>query len=85
MNGLEELIRSGFSMVEKNESLEFHNVKITVVDQNTAILINEYKQSMLLTSGDFIQLAGGGSQVWSKSSGEWKLVSISASDKPSEQ
>ena len=84
VNDLEALIRPGFSMIEKSLSLEFSNVKITVINQTTAILVNEYKHSLMLKSGDIIQQAGGGSQVWSKSNGTWKLVSASASDKPIE-
>jgi hypothetical protein len=82
VNDLEALIRPGFSMIEKSVSLEFSNVKITVINQTTAILVNEYKHSLMLKSGDLIQQAGGGTQVWSKSNDTWKLVSASASDKP---
>ncbi len=82
MKDFEALIRSGFSMVEKSESLEFYNVKITVINQTTAILVDEYKDSVLLKNGELVQQAGGGTQVWSKSNGTWKLVSVSASDKP---
>lgn len=82
MKDFEALIRHGFSMVEKSESLEFYNVKITVINQTTAILVNEYKDSVQLKNGELFQQAGGGIQVWSKSNGTWKLVSVSASDIP---
>ena len=82
MKDFKDLIRHGFSMIEKSESLEFYNVKITVINQTTAILVNEYKDSMLLKNGELIQQAGGGTQVWSKSNDMWKLVSVSASGKP---
>jgi hypothetical protein len=38
---LEEIILAGFSAVERIISLEFHNVKVTVVNPSTAILVNE--------------------------------------------
>lgn len=80
IDSLETLISAGFPMVEKVLSLEFKNVKVTVINQTTAILVNEYTQSMLLKSGDTISQSGGGTQVWSKADGVWKLVSVSASE-----
>jgi hypothetical protein len=80
ISGLEAMIPAGFSMVEKITSLEFKNVKVTILNQTMAILVNEYTQSMLLKSGDVVTQSGGGTQVWFKRSGIWKLVSVSASD-----
>mgnify|MGYP001943045101 FL=1 len=78
---LKSLIYPSFDMVEKVEFLKFTNVQISVIDANTAILVNEYEQSILLKSGEVVKSAGGGTQVWSKASGNWKLVSVSASNK----
>ena len=80
IKNLETLINRGFPMIEKSISLEFINVKVTVIDQTTAILVNEYKQSLLLKNGDVVNQSGGGMQVWSKSKGAWKLVGVSASE-----
>jgi hypothetical protein len=77
---LERLVVPGFLMVEKSISLEFKNVKVTAIDPTTAILVNEYQQTMLLKSGSVAKRAGGGVQVWHQSAGAWKLVSFSASD-----
>lgn len=77
---LENLINSGFPMVEKSISLEFKNVKVTVIDPSTAILVNEFKQSMLLKNGATVHRAGGGVQVWHRGGSKWKLVAVSASD-----
>lgn len=82
IDDLRALIKPSFDMVEKVESLEFTNVHISVIDPNTAVLVNEYEQRILLKSGEIVQDAGGGAQVWSKISGKWKLVSVSASSKP---
>src|SRR5688572_787408 len=73
---LEKLISAGFQMVRKIVSLEFSNVKVTVIDASTAILVNEYRQTLLLQNAETVQQAGGGTQVWSRSGNEWKLVSI---------
>lgn len=78
---LKELIESGFNSIEKVESLIFTNVRISVIDLNTAILVNEYEQRVLLKGGAYYDGAGGGTQVWSKTTGKWLLVSISASSK----
>ena len=77
---LEQLISTGFQMVERSVSLEFFNVKVTVVNPTTAVLVNEYKQTSLLKNKSTVQQSGGGMQVWHKSEGKWELVSIGASD-----
>jgi len=81
INDLKALIGPSFDSIEKIESLNFTNVKVSVIDPNTAILVNEFEQSILLKSGEVVNSAGGGVQVWSKVSGNWKLVSVSASSK----
>ena len=80
INGLEALISAGFPLIEKVISLEFKNVKVTVINQTTAILVNEYTQTTLLKSGDTVMQSGGGTQVWSITNSAWKLVSVSASE-----
>lgn len=79
---LEKIIRPGYKWVTRVDSLTFSNVKITVLDAQTAILVNEYEMQMTLKKGNTMTDAGGGSQVWSKRSGRWLLVSVSASAKP---
>ena len=83
-NNFEEfraLVEPGFGAIEKVNELTFPNVKVTVLDDNNAILINEYQQTMTLKDGTQATVAGGGTQVWSKHSGKWLLVSVSASNK----
>lgn len=80
IKNLEDLIVPGFSAVEKSISLEFFNVKVTVINPTTAILVNEFKQSILLKDGSVLEQSGGGTQVWSRSESVWKLVSVSASN-----
>lgn len=75
------LINIGFTALKKMHSLEFPNVNISVIDDDTAILVNEYVQVSELNDGTMIKSCGGGTQVWSKHSGTWKLVSISASNR----
>ena len=82
ISDLEPLIHSGFSAIDKVLTLEFTNVNISIIDSFTAILVNEYKQEIMLKDGTKVKLAGGGTQVWSKHTGSWKLVSISASNAP---
>ncbi len=80
IDGLRAMIEPGFAAVDKIKSLVFTNVHITVIDANTAILVNEFQQQVLLKNGARFEGVGGGAQVWSKSTGQWKLVSISASN-----
>jgi len=77
---IEGVISAGFAMIEKIVSLEFHLVKVTVLNPSTAILVNEFTQTMLLKDGTSVAQSGGGAQVWLKSGDRWKLVSISASN-----
>ena len=81
-NNYEEFKQSvtpGFTLIKEIHSLEFPNVEVIVIDANTAILVNEYIQKFTLTNGKTLTSIGGGTQVWSKASGRWLLVSISAS------
>ena len=71
--------RPGFEAIEEIVSLEFPVVEIRVIDSNTALLANEFRQTVRLSSGDTHDLKGGGLQVWSRRSGTWKLTGIAAS------
>ena len=68
--------------ISKYESLDFKNVKITVIDKKTAILVNEYKAKVILKSSQSVEATGAGTQVWSKAGSKWKLVSVSSSAMP---
>ncbi len=71
-----------FAGLKRYQSLEFQNLKISLIDANTAILINEYSATIELNSGAVTDVAGAGSQVWHKSADSWLLVSISSSARP---
>ena len=73
--------REQIAMIQKYESLQFQNVKVTVVNNTTAVLVNEYQASVVLKSGEKVLAAGAGTQVWSKATGVWKLINISSSSK----
>ena len=77
----EKSYREQISSVENYQSLEFRNVKITVVNTDTAILVNEFRAEVVLKSGDVVTAEGAGTQVWAESDGNWKLVSVSSSSK----
>lgn len=75
----EDAIRAHFTVLESYEALEFDRVKVTVLDADTAILVNEYRAVVRLASGTTIAAEGGGTQVWRRVDGDWKLVSVSSS------
>ncbi|NNE98911.1 MAG: nuclear transport factor 2 family protein [Pyrinomonadaceae bacterium] len=77
-----KLYSEGIASVERYDSLEFDRVKITVIDQSNAVLVNEFKAVLKLKSGEVLPTGGAGTQVWSKIKGDWKLVNISSSSKP---
>lgn len=81
LDDLKTLVKPGFNALESVDALNFTKVKVSVLDQETALLVNEYEQSMTTKNGAKISHAGGGLQVWSKRSGQWQLVAVSASDK----
>lgn len=78
---LAKQVRTGFDWVTTVDSLHFDPVKIVIIDRYTAILINEYRQQVTLKNAQQVTQAGAGSQVWSKRSGQWLLVSVSSSVK----
>lgn len=81
-NSAEELksqLVDGFRAISAVNSLDFTNLNLSIIDQYTVVLVNEYQQMLTLTSGQIMAVKGGGTQVWSKRSGIWKLVSISSS------
>ena len=83
IDDLRKIVEPGFNAVDRVQFLVFTNIQVSVIDKNTAILVNEYEQEVVLKSGEVIDAAGGGTQVWSRESGEWKIVSVSSSIKPS--
>jgi len=81
LSEFEDSFREQIPLLDQYKSLEFSNVKITVINSTTAILVNEYVAEVILKSGESVVAAGAGTQVWSKSSGVWKLVNVSSSSK----
>lgn len=71
--------RQQLTALAKFESLTFDRVKVQVLDQRHAILVNEYVAKLRLLSGDVIESAGAGTQVWALKDGKWLLVSVSSS------
>lgn len=63
--------------VQSYNVLKFDPVHIQVLDHNNAVLTNEYTAEVVLTSGEVVAASGAGAQVWSKSTGDWKLVHVS--------
>jgi len=68
--------------IAKHHSLEFENVKVTVLEPTVALLLNEYSAEIELISGDIVTVSGAGEQVWHKSNKEWVLNHVSSSTKP---
>jgi ketosteroid isomerase-like protein len=75
------VIENGFAAIDEVTELRFTKLKVLVIDRHTAVLVNEFEQTMRMQNGNAASVAGGGSQVWSKSTGAWKLVSIATSIK----
>lgn len=74
-----EMYRASIESVEGYVSLEFDRVHVSPISDDVAILVNEYTAVVRLKTGDVVEGTGAGSQVWSKASGEWLLVSVSSS------
>lgn len=82
IEAFEKMVRQQFAALESYHSLEFSNVKISVINRTTAVLVNEYQAEVVLKSGDQISASGGGTQVWASIDGVWKLISVSSSVQP---
>lgn len=63
-------------------SLEFVRVSVQEINEDAAVLVNEYVAVIELEDGSEARFAGAGTQVWKRSNGEWKLTHISSSMKP---
>ena len=71
--------RHSISDIRSYIELQFDQVKVTVLRQDIAILVNHYSATVMLKSGEKVSGSGVGTQVWQKAEGVWKLVSISGS------
>ena len=70
--------RPQFAIPEKYLSLNFKSVRVTVLNQTTATLTNEFEAVILLKSGEQVATSGGGLQVWSKVNDQWKIVGLAS-------
>ena len=75
-------IRRNFAGFKGYKTIEFTNVKVAVLDANTAILVNEFQATVILNNNNEISVGGAGTQVWQKAEGQWLLVNVSSSPKP---
>ena len=71
----------GMKYLKSYKSLKFPEVHITVINNITAILVNEFDMVGVSSTGDDFSASGAGTQVWSKKSGTWKRISVSGSHK----
>lgn len=72
---------TGIAVVDSYTNLSFDKVKVTVIDDDNAILVNEYAADLNLKNGAKVSVSGAGSQVWHKTQNQWLLVSVSSSTK----
>lgn len=79
MEAFARTYRQQAAAVKAYRSLVFDQVKVSVIDERTAILVNEFDAEVELTSGEVVGASGGGTQVWVSTGTSWKLVSVSSS------
>ena len=77
----EQFYRLQVPQIKEIISLEFPVVEIQPIDLNTALLINEYTETIRLSSGEIIDSEGGGSQLWVKRDDKWLLKHIAGGAK----
>lgn len=78
----EQMYREQLPLIEGYLTLEFNKVKITPLSRNAAVLVNEFSETIALATGDTLSIRGGGTQVWTRMEGVWKLVHVSGSTQP---
>ena len=76
-----KMYTEGMTHLKSYKSLEFPEVHITIINNFTAILVNEFDMVGISYTGDEFSASGAGTQIWSKKSGIWKLISVSGSHK----
>ena len=77
----ERFYRQQVPQIEEIISLDFPVVEIRPIDPQTALLINEYTETLRLSSGEIFESSGGGSQLWIKRDGRWLLQHIAGGAK----
>jgi hypothetical protein len=75
------IIEQSFSGFKGYKSLNFIQVKISVIDEKNVVLVNEYEATVILNDGELYSVAGAGTQVWNLSNQQWKLVHVSSSSR----
>ncbi len=74
------IYRRGVAQIERYAALDFVKLKLVEISPDLVLLANEYVAKVRLRSGETVAAKGGGTQVWSKATGEWLLVSVSSSN-----
>ena len=73
----ESLYREGLPLIREYLSLEFSNVSVRVLNRSTAVLVNEYVETIVLVAGDTLTVSGVGGQVWVRRGNTWRLSNVS--------
>jgi hypothetical protein len=77
----ERFYRQQVPQIEEIISLDFPVVEIRPINLQTALLINEYTETLRLRSGEIFESSGGGSQLWVKRNDKWLLQHIAGGAK----
>jgi len=64
------------TQIERIDTLNFDLVHITVLNPNSAILLNHYTQTLQLKSGEMIEASGSGTQIWVRRGDNWKIIHV---------
>ena len=68
--------RALLDTTEALERVEFPEVVVRTIADDTILLLNTYDQQIRMQSGAVIEATGFGTQVWVRRDGEWRIVHI---------
>lgn len=68
--------RALLSTTESLDRVDFPQVVVRTITEDTILLLNTYDQRIVLQSGDVLEPTGYGTQVWVRREGEWRIIHI---------
>lgn len=64
------------SGADQVEHVEFPDVVVRTIAEDVILLLNTYDETLVMQSGDRLELQGYGAQVWVRRQGEWRIVHV---------
>tara|TARA_R110000868_G_scaffold102686_2_gene282936 strand:- start:15757 stop:16266 length:510 start_codon:yes stop_codon:yes gene_type:complete len=68
--------RESVAAIASFDRMKFPEVRVRTIAPDTILLLNTYDEQVTLQDGSVHQLTGFGTQVWTRQTGDWRIVHI---------